>query len=26
VLQDSATPDTVPWDELAAVFVGAATR
>jgi hypothetical protein len=26
VLQDGATPDTVPWDELAAVFVGASTR
>jgi hypothetical protein len=26
VLQDGATPDTVPWDELAAVFVGASTH
>jgi len=26
VLQDGATPDTVPWNELAAVFVGASTR
>jgi len=26
VLQDGATPDTVPWDELSAVFVGASTR
>jgi hypothetical protein len=26
VLQDGATADTVPWDELAAVFVGASTR
>jgi hypothetical protein len=26
VLQDGATPDTIPWDELAAVFVGASTR
>lgn len=26
VLQDGATPDTVPWDEIAAVFVGASTR
>ena len=26
VLQDGATPDSVPWDELAAVFVGASTR
>lgn len=26
VLQDGATPETVPWDELAAVFVGASTR
>ena len=26
VLQDGATPESVPWDELAAVFVGASTR
>jgi hypothetical protein len=26
VLQDGATPDSVPWDELSAVFVGASTR
>lgn len=26
VLQDGATPETVPWDELSAVFVGASTR
>jgi hypothetical protein len=26
VLQDGATPDSVPWDELVAVFVGASTR
>jgi hypothetical protein len=26
VLQDGATADSVPWDELAAVFVGASTR
>ena len=26
VLQDGATPDTVPWDELSAVFVGASTH
>lgn len=26
VLQDGATPDSVPWDELQAVFVGASTR
>lgn len=26
VLQDGATPDTVPWEELSAVFVGASTR
>lgn len=25
VLQDGATPDSVPWDEIAAVFVGAST-
>lgn len=25
VLQDGATPDTVPWDEVAAVFVGGST-
>ncbi|GAB4440298.1 MAG: hypothetical protein OHK0015_36120 [Chloroflexi bacterium OHK40] len=26
VLQDGATPDSVPWDELSAVFVGASTQ
>lgn len=26
VLQDGAMPDTVPWEELAAIFVGASTR
>ena len=26
VLQDGATPDTVPWGEIAAVFVGASTQ
>lgn len=26
VLQDGATPETVPWEELGAVFVGASTR
>ncbi len=26
VLQDGATPDTVPWDDVAAVFVGGSTR
>lgn len=26
VLQDGATPESVPWDELSAVFVGASTH